>query len=126
MVKAFFYGTRPSRRSRGSPRRHIVFTAMKTAMVDSDFPLDDFVLHSNGVFLKGALHWLVPHETDHERMIILTLDLASEDLTALPIPFHMFPDLISLKSGTSDLADLISLVVMGGRTPAVLSGRENR
>ncbi|CAB4303424.1 unnamed protein product [Prunus armeniaca] len=98
MVKAFFYGTRPSRRSRGSPRRHIVFTAMKTAMVDSD----------------------------HERMIILTLDLASEDLTALPIPFHMFPDLISLKSGTSDLADLISLVVMGGRTPAVLSGRENR
>ncbi|KAL6286022.1 hypothetical protein ACE6H2_010412 [Prunus campanulata] len=75
---------------------------------------EDFVLHSNGVFLKGALHWLVHHETDDERMIILTLDLSSEDFSKFPVPFHMFPDLISLKSGTSDLADLISLVMMGG------------
>ncbi|CAL2246001.1 unnamed protein product [Prunus armeniaca] len=68
----------------------------------------------NDDYKLGALHWLVHHETDDERMIILTLDLASEDISELPIPFHMFPDLISLKSRTSDLADLISLVVMGG------------
>ncbi|CAB4272904.1 unnamed protein product [Prunus armeniaca] len=68
----------------------------------------------NDDYKLGALHCLVHHETDDERMIILTLDLASEDISELPIPFHMFPDLISLKSRTSDLADLISLVVMGG------------